>query len=114
MNNPETNVTTIGHNSQSVEEFIAHAVGVYAEVDSIRKGLSERKAEIRKRAKELEIDTDALNDAYMYFKRGRHQREGYDQSHKLCMDILNEADTGELFAWQAKDVPVADNTKAAG
>jgi len=100
--NQESNVASIGNNSDNLKDIIIQSAKEMADIDEQRKGLNREAADIRETLKDKGIDTDAFKDAYQYFKKQRHQREGYDEYHKLCFDALNAADTGELFAVAAE------------
>lgn len=104
-----------GHNSKMKDEqqFI-ELCHEYAGLEAANKANNERKADIRAVVKDqLGEDPDAFKDVYGYFKKKRHEREGYDESHKRMWDALNKADTGDMFSFLAKDKPVADSTKLA-
>ncbi len=91
------NVTSL-HNVQGLNDIIVQCVKDMAEIDGQRKALNKKAGEIREVMKEKGVDTDAFRDVYQYFKKRRHERDGYDESHKLCFDSLNGANTGDLFA----------------
>lgn len=80
--------------------FIVQCTSEMADIDAQRKTLNRQAADIRDALKDRGVDTDAFKDVYAYFKKKRHEREGYDTDYKLCFDALNDADTGALFAFQ--------------
>lgn len=85
-------------NSKDLENLVFNSAKEMAEIDAQRKKLNEQAADIREVLKERGIDRDAFKDVYGYFKKGRYEKEGYDESNKLCFDALNRADTADLFA----------------
>lgn len=84
-------------NSAGLKEIIKQCAQEMAEIDGQRKKLNKEAAEIREVLKDKGVDKDAFKDVYGYFKKRRHQRDGYDEAHKLCFDALNNADTKDLF-----------------
>lgn len=92
----ERNVSSLS-NDTHLKDLIVSSARDMAEIDAQRKKLNEQAADIRGALKDRGIDTDAFKDAYSYFKKQRHDRDGYDEYHKLCWDALNQADTREMF-----------------
>jgi hypothetical protein len=95
----ETNVTNIS-NSADLEKLIVQSATEMAEIDAQRKKLNGEAAEIREVLKDRGVDRDAFRDVYGYYKKRRHEKDGYDESHKICMDALNKADTADMFSFQ--------------
>ncbi len=95
----ESNVAQIGHNSVAPERIVQWAKEM-AEIDAARKKLNSDAGDIRQAVKDAGVDRDAFRESYQYFKKKRHEREGFDESYKICWDALNAADTGEMFAFQ--------------
>ena len=87
-----------GHNSGNNDEFIINCVKELITIDVGRQKYNRQAAEIRQAITDRGIDKEAFKDVYSYHKKQRHERDGYDESHKLCFDALNAANTGELFA----------------
>lgn len=96
----ESNVQALDtqDNQKAVKAIILQCAKDMAEIDANRKELNKQAAEIREVLKDNEVDTDAFRDVYGYYKKGRHDKAGYDDSHKLCFEVLNGADTGDLFS----------------
>ena len=90
-------VVEMGDNVSHIEEIIQACVKDLAEIDAQRKKLNKEAADIREVIKDKGIDKDAFKDVYGYFKKQRHQRDGYDEGHKVCFDALNNAQTKDLF-----------------
>jgi len=95
-----TVVANIGHNSVVTAKEIVEAAETMADIDGQRKVLNRQAAKVRQSLKDRGMDNDAFKDAYAYFKKKRHERDGYDEDHKICMDALNEADTAAMFNYQ--------------
>lgn len=97
----ENNVASIGHNTKTQTEAIKKATEIMLEVDTIRKGANKKAAEARDILKEAGIETDAFRDQYGYFKKRKHDKDGYDESAKLCFEVLNASETRDMFDDQA-------------
>lgn len=111
---PSENLPGAGHNSKVLEEKIQKWAKELSGIDEQRGKLNKRAADIRAAAKEHGIDTDALRDVYGYWKKGRHEKDGYDESHGLCMEALNKMDQAELFGWQKAEKEKDDQNDEAG
>lgn len=90
----------IGHNKAISDDMIVGWAQEMAEIDAQRKVLNRQASEIRQLIKDKGGDTDAFKDVYAYFKKKRHERDGYDEAHKQMWDALNKADTADMFAFQ--------------
>jgi len=84
-----------GDNSNGLKDIIVQSAKDMAEIDAQRKSLNRQAADIREVLVDNGIDKEAFKEAYSYFKKRRHERDGYDDSSKLCHDAL--AGQGDLF-----------------
>ena len=91
----QTNVAEIGHNSDGNPDKIRGLAEEMVNIDSQRKVLNREAADIRESVKDMGEDTDAFKDVYAYFKKKRHEREGYDESHERIFKAIEG--TGDLF-----------------
>lgn len=107
----------VGHNSNLSEDEKDELFGMfeeYADCDAVAKQNNAARKAIRERACErFGIDSQAFQHSYGYNKRNLRDREGYDDSVSICMDVLNRSETRDMFSFMQDDKPVADNTKAA-
>lgn len=91
------NVAPIGHNSQSQKDAVAKYVEIMLDVKTIRKQANKRASEARELLVEAGLEKDAVRDTFAYFEKRKHEREGYDESHKIAWDVMNGAETKDMF-----------------
>lgn len=97
-NTEESNVASIGHNSKTQAEAIRKAAEIFLnEVDPLRKQANKAAQKARDILKEAGLETDAFRDEFAYFKKRKHDKDGYDESRKLCFEVLNKAENRDLF-----------------
>lgn len=99
----ESNEGNKGHNIEKHNEFIRQCAFEMADIDAQRKVLNRRAADIREAIKNKGEDTDAFKDVYAYFKKRRHERDGYDESHKVIFEALDVGETRDMFENLNKD-----------
>jgi len=98
MANEEEGNGNQGHNLKAQSDAIKKATEIFLnEVDPLRKQANKAAGKARELLKEAGVDTDAFRDQFGYFKKKKHDKAGYDESAKICFDILNAAETRDLF-----------------
>lgn len=95
----ESNVEPLKRNSLTPEQIVELASRM-AQIDAQRKTLNAEATDIRQAVKDGGEDTDAFRDNYLFFKKKRHERDGYEESSKKIWEALNNADTAEMFSFQ--------------
>lgn len=86
-----------GHNSDKLKEVIVECAGQMVDIDGDRKGLNRRASDIRETLSDYGIDKEAFKEAYAYYKKKHHERDGFDESSKLCHDALGDPEQKDLF-----------------
>ena len=86
-----------GHNSGKLKEVIVECAGQMVDIDGDRKGLNRRASDIRETLSDYGIDKEAFKEAYAYYKKKHHERDGFDDSSKLCHDALGDPKQKDLF-----------------
>lgn len=85
-------------NSKKLKDIIVNCAQEMAEIDGERKTLNRKAADIREVLVDHGVDKEAFKETYAYYKKKRHERDGYDESSKLCHEALSAPETGDLFA----------------
>ena len=93
-------MSEIGHNSAAMKEKAIRILNEYSE--SLKRSQDENdvRAELREEAKDLGLDTKALQNAVTWAKSSLKQREGYDESldfFKAC--VADDGGAESLFKW---------------
>lgn len=87
-----------GHNIEQTHGAIIAYFKERVAVDVERRKLTKRMAKARGILKDMSLDTQAIDREYGYFKMKKHDQDGYDDAVTLTHEVLNKADTGDLFA----------------
>ena len=106
--------TTIGHNSQSVDEQMKEVIVKYILCDEKSAIINDERAALRKKADDLLGDqgAKALQDKVAELKRDMKKKEGYDEARESVNRILGEMDKDSLFAWQTRREKAKEEAKA--
>ena len=101
------------HNIKELEGKIQEAFVEYAECDESSSVLNTKRADIREKVEGWGLDRKAFHDQYMRAKRKLREKEGYDESTKICHDALNKMDQGELFEFVGRQKKEREEARAA-
>lgn len=94
---PDTDAPGEGHNSDTLKKTIVECATLMAVIDSERKGLNRRASDVREVLFDYGIDKEAFKEAYGYYKKKNHERDGFDDSSKLCHEALSDPEQKDLF-----------------
>lgn len=86
-----------GHNSDTLKKTIVECATLMAGIDSERKELNRRASDVREVLSDYGIDKEAFREAYGYYKKKMHERDGFDDSSKLCHEALSDPEQKDLF-----------------
>lgn len=86
-----------GHNSDKLKEVIVESAIQMVDIDGERKGLTRRASDIRETLSDYGIDKEAWKEAYAYYKKKRHERDGFDESSRICHEALGDPEQKDLF-----------------
>lgn len=92
----------IGDNSKIINQKIQEMAADYAKADEESMKLNDKRAEIRKRAEELGLDTKAWQDMIGRAKRDLKKKDGYDESCAVIQSALDGLNMEDLFAHVAR------------
>lgn len=108
------------HNSGALDEFVQEKFKEYADCDEKSAVLNDARKKIREEVEEKGLDPKAFVDQYARAKRKRKEKEGYDESQKICWAALNKMENTELFGWlderdakREKEAEARDKAKEA-
>ena len=98
--NPETSEEETpgeGHNSGKLKEIIVQCAAEMVDVDSVRKEQNRIASDIRQVLDDYGVDKEAFKETYAYYKKKHHERDGFDESSKLCHDALSDPEQKDMF-----------------
>lgn len=91
--------TAIGHNSDQRTQKIQELVARYAKCDEESQALNDKRADIRKVAKEeLDLDPKAFINEVNRAKQDLKKRDGHDESAQEVRDAIGQMNPQELWA----------------
>lgn len=93
----EVPAATTGHNSDKVTDIIVQCAKDMVAIDSKRKLLNREASDVRERLVDNGIDKEAFKEEYAYYKKKRHERDGFDESRKLCHAALGNLGQADMF-----------------
>ena len=86
-----------GHNSDKLKGVIVESASQMVVIDEERKGLNRRASDLREILSDDGIDKEAFKEAYAYYKKKRHERDGFDDSSKICHDAVSDPEQKDMF-----------------
>ena len=86
-----------GHNSDKMKKVIVQCAITQVDIDGVRKEQNRRASDNREILDDYGIDKEAFREVYNYQKKKRHERDGFDESVRLCQDALGAPEQKDLF-----------------
>lgn len=99
VNEDEDNTPGEGHNSgKSQEEILLECIAEDIAITKARRKLNKRASANRDRIASIGHDKEAFKDEINYFKKQRHDRDGYDESCETIRKVMSTEEASGQFA----------------